>query len=244
LPHPLLLDPPVSAAAAAPRSPADPVCFELTLFGRAAEHLPHLVVALEQMARRGLGRERRPFELASVAQLSSDGSTAKVYRPGEPLGSAELEPLGRYLRRQASPTLATIALLTPTRIASGGRLTRTPSFADLVRSLATRALAMAHYHSGADVDLDLVGLVEAARAARVVASDLRLERLRRRSSRQEALVPLDGMVGTITYEGQILAELWPLLEAGQILHVGKGTVFGCGRCEVLPAAGSGFEGTR
>jgi CRISPR/Cas system endoribonuclease Cas6 (RAMP superfamily) len=45
-------------------------------------------------------------------------------------------------------------------------------------------------------------------------------------------VPLDGLVGTIAFEGDAVEELWPLLLAGEVLHVGKGTAFGCGRYEL------------
>jgi CRISPR/Cas system endoribonuclease Cas6 (RAMP superfamily) len=53
----------------------------------------------------------------------------------------------------------------------------------------------------------------------------------RYSSRQEQRINMGGFVGEITFEGD-LRPFMPLIEAGEVLHVGKGTAFGLGRYEV------------
>jgi CRISPR/Cas system endoribonuclease Cas6 (RAMP superfamily) len=55
---------------------------------------------------------------------------------------------------------------------------------------------------------------------------------KRYSSRQETKIGMGGFVGEITFVGN-LALFLPLIRAGEILHVGKGTSFGLGRYEML-----------
>jgi CRISPR/Cas system endoribonuclease Cas6 (RAMP superfamily) len=44
---------------------------------------------------------------------------------------------------------------------------------------------------------------------------------------------MGGFVGTIVYGGEMLKEFWPLIVAGEILRIGKGTSFGLGKYEML-----------
>lgn len=227
LPHPLIIDPPNPRSE--PYGDGDPLRFGMTLFGRGVDHLPYVVVALDQMARRGLGRDRSEFELVAIEALSADGKSSVVYRPGLPINGVSAEPLEDYLGRRSPEARVGVTFHTPTRLTADGRLTRRPGFHVLVRSLSIRGLAMLYYHCGADVDLDLEGLTSAASASEITSCDLRVTPLRRKSARQGKLVPLDGITGTVTYEGDSVAGLWPLLEAGELMRVGKGTVFGLGR---------------
>ncbi|HDZ02552.1 MAG TPA: CRISPR system precrRNA processing endoribonuclease RAMP protein Cas6 [Nitrospirae bacterium] len=50
----------------------------------------------------------------------------------------------------------------------------------------------------------------------------------RYSARQETKMKMGGFVGEITFEGDI-EPFMPILKAGEVLHVGKGTGFGLGK---------------
>ena len=54
----------------------------------------------------------------------------------------------------------------------------------------------------------------------------------RHSTRQKTTMRLGGLIGRITYAGN-LAPFRPLLEAGEIAHAGKGTSFGLGRYRIV-----------
>ncbi|NJN99775.1 MAG: CRISPR system precrRNA processing endoribonuclease RAMP protein Cas6, partial [Anaerolineales bacterium] len=45
-------------------------------------------------------------------------------------------------------------------------------------------------------------------------------------------IEMGGLVGRVTYEGD-LTEYLPLLALGELIHVGKGTVFGNGQYQIL-----------
>ena len=227
VPHPYMLEPPVPGAGE--WRAGDNLSFGLVLFGRSAEYVGYLVVALRDLAQRGLGRNRLPFELTAMDVVVPHRRATAVYRPGAPLAAVRPARLIDAVAGRPARDRAVLELLTPTRLTDRGSLTRRPAFHVLVRALLLRALAMRSLHGSADVDFDVRGLTELAKSAETGADDLALLRMERYSTRQDARVPLDGMLGRIEYCGEAVRDLWPLLEAGELLGVGKGTVFGLGR---------------
>jgi len=71
-------------------------------------------------------------------------------------------------------------------------------------------------------------LIEAAESVEVKKSTLRWRDWQRYSTRQETRMKLGGLVGQITYGGE-LAPFMPFLRAGELTHAGKGTSFGLGK---------------
>ncbi|HHW43833.1 MAG TPA: CRISPR system precrRNA processing endoribonuclease RAMP protein Cas6, partial [Desulfotomaculum sp.] len=51
------------------------------------------------------------------------------------------------------------------------------------------------------------------------------------SARQDSRIKMGGVVGRALYEGEV-AEFIPLLRLGELVHVGKGAVFGMGKYRV------------
>jgi hypothetical protein len=56
----------------------------------------------------------------------------------------------------------------------------------------------------------------------------------RYSSRQNTLMEMGGLLGEMLLTGPGLIGLWPALEYGQWVHVGKGTSFGLGAYTLGP----------
>lgn len=75
--------------------------------------------------------------------------------------------------------------------------------------------------------MDFRYLLEKAATAKQTQSDIRWYDRKRYSTRQEAWMALGGLVGRISYEGD-LSGIIPLLRLGEYIHVGKGTLFGLG----------------
>lgn len=227
LPHPLVVDPP--SPRDEPWSEGELLTFELLLFGAAIDHLPYLLAAAEQMGNRGLGKSRHPFEMIAARTVSFGGAKKLIYRPGTSIRAVESEPIERHLDQSAPARSVEIELVTPTRLVVKGSLTSSPPPEVFFRALAMRALAMLHFHCGQKVDLDIAGVIECAETLEMTKSDLRVVNVSRYSSRQRSKVPLDGLVGTLELGGEELLQLWPLLAAGEVLRVGKGTIFGLGK---------------
>jgi CRISPR-associated endoribonuclease Cas6 len=122
--------------------------------------------------------------------------------------------------------------LTPTRILYDSQLTIDLEFYILIRNLLRRLSLLYYFHCNGDSsEWDFKGLIEKAKEVKVKEKKLRWYDWERYSGRQETMVKMVGFVGEITFEGDIEPFMF-LINAGEILHVGKGTGFGLGKYEI------------
>jgi len=194
--------------------------FDLLLFGGAIELQRYALAAIERMAGVGLGAavggRMGRFEVAEVA-----GGGLGVPLPNDPLPGD-----GRRVRLRF---LTAACLLEKKRLVPPDR-PRGLSFA-----FVRRVLDLVTFHMpGRAVDWTFKPLLEQAGRLRVTTSDLAFHDGERYSNRRQAHTPLGGFLGSIVLEGD-LAPLAPLLRAAEVVHFGKGTVFGLGRVAVEAA---------
>lgn len=125
----------------------------------------------------------------------------------------------------------TIHFLTPTRLKTAGEALERIEFHHLLRALLRRLSSLCYFHCGCELEVDYRGLIAKAEEVRSDASGLRWVEQSRHSTRQERDVKMSGFVGRLVVEGEI-SEFLPLLLAGEVVHVGKGTVMGMGKYEL------------
>lgn len=228
-PHPFVLRPPQEARTE--WAEGDPFSCELLLVGRAVDYLPYFILTFERMGERGVGRGRGRFTLERITNGDED---AAVY-------SGETKTLGSGFHVVTGSELAapedtankiTLTFLTPARLRYEGALTGEIEFHVLIRALLRRLSLLAYFHCGADPStVDARGLIEKAKTVRTVQGDLAWRDWERYSTRQDARMKLGGLVGSVTYEGD-LGPFLPYLRLGELVHVGKGTSFGLGRYNI------------
>jgi len=226
-PHPFVFEP--------PEDPIERVLagttqvLSLVLIGKASEYMPFILLALESLGRKGLGRDRVPFRVEAIrAEDGKDLFRASVRSQiANPLLKAiPLEP--------GSPCVARFSLLfrTPTRIQANGAISRSPKLIDVVANLRRRLFLLRYFHDDGSVHHLAPAFLQAAKEARVLESHFCWTDNRRQSSRQHRRVPIGGVIGRMACEGD-LGILRPLLLAGEYVHVGKNTAFGLGRYELV-----------
>lgn len=121
IPHPFVIEPPEDDRT---RIPAGEVLhFNLILIGRALGHVPHFILAFEQMAEQGLGTGRARFRLNAVRQDGQQFYNPRSATLESPLHTHELLPA---TASPASCSHITLPFLTPTRIVYQGRFSRRP----------------------------------------------------------------------------------------------------------------------
>jgi len=228
-PHPFVLCPPPNGTCEADSGTS--IALSLILFGRAIDHFPYVLLGLLRLGELGLGVERVTFDVEAMAsapdgQVIYTGQKDKPVLPPPPRSiDASVRPpkLGRFR----------LHLLTPMRIRLQDKVLRRPEFAPLVSAALRRLELLCRVHEAGVYELDGEELVRSAQSTSLVRDETRWHDLSRYSKRQDHRMPLGGIVGTATFEGDFgtLQELMSL--AGKV-HVGKGTAFGHGLFRMEP----------
>ncbi len=227
-PHPFIIEPPLERKRI--YRPGEEFQFGLTLIGRAVDYLPYFIYTFEELGRMGIGKGKAGFDLAAVSCNGNRiyDSQTKILKPfvASKTRVIEYPPFG------LQPSAFSLSFLTPTRIQYNGHLTLDLEFHILTRNLLRRFSLLYYFHCGGDPsNWDFKGLIEKAQEVKVKERKLRWHDWERYSGRQETRMKMGGFVGEITFEGEI-GPFMPLIQAGEVLHVGKGTGFGLGKYEV------------
>jgi len=191
------------------------------LFADAVTKLPYVISALHRMlTKNGLGKEHIKIP---TYELYIDGVCANDEKGNITLPNTE--PRSVSFDKLKAPKRLRVRFVTPLRIKYTNRFVR----------------SMEHLHLHSIIGsvhrryLQLTGLPETKLNFRVEGeiSDRYgvFDDLTRYSSRQKGKLQIGGMVGEMTIEG-IDDKSYRLLKIGEIIGVGKQTVFGLGRIQV------------
>lgn len=210
--------------------------FRATLFGEGIKFLPYLFVAAGLAAQQGLGkplpatRRRGRMELLTLDQRLVSGNRKRLAGPRTSPQAPVAETLADYagLVRHRKPRRVKVELLPPElKLLVKKRLIVEPSLPELVNAARWRLTLQLRnlkvdargYHAGE--------LLTACQAAPLVTSQFKRSDWSRYSGRQQQRVEYWGAVGWGEWEG-VSPEAIAVLRAGEVLHLGKGTVYGLG----------------
>jgi hypothetical protein len=220
--------------------PGDSFEFGLTLFGSRLDLFPYVAMALQQMTQSGIGRRtqenhwrRGRFtvdEIQAVNLLSGEtklvqtSNSNRVTVPDLPTTWADAEAFAARL----SPDRLTLRFLTPLRLTDQKKLVKRSLLRPLVERLLERHDFLAREYGGnvfAREERDR--LIEIAGTVEVLEDTTTWADVSSYSRRQGKATPIGGLIGTITFVGD-LQPLLPLLAWGTVLQVGKDTTKGNG----------------
>jgi len=227
-PHPFVIEPPLTTDTQFPEGSS--FDFHLLLFGEANHNLPYFIYAFEQMGKIGIGKringKRGHFSLEEVKSgdksiYSSSDQTLKAEKPFTlTLKDMEGFPQSTFRLR--------LNIITPFRIKFENRLKADLPFHVLVRAMLRRMSSLLNSYGDGEPSLDYRGLVKRAKEVKIVDEDLNWFDWRRYSFRQDKAMLMGGMIGYVTYEGD-MGEYMPLIEFCSQVHLGKQTTFGLGK---------------
>ena len=217
LPHPFTITPPY------PTPKESNLTIGLTLVGRAIQYFPHFVLSLEAAGKKGLGRYRVPLELKRIQDTSHSTSLytpdPQTLTPPDLISTFDPEPCSQLK----------LSFLTPLSLKFQDKVVEpaTFSFHVFIRNLLRRISALSYFHVGKELELDFKGLINQAQDITTLEKNLHFVKLKRYSARTKQEMPLQGLVGTVTFQGN-LTPFIPFIKAGSLVHVGKSTSFGLG----------------
>jgi len=231
--------------------PGEQLDFTITLFADAFSLLPYVVLALQRLQYEGLGR-RLPREgdrwrrgtarvSAIVARNPLAGTSQPMLRDGNRVDVPDLAITHRQVLDFAA-TLPrdqiTLELLTPLRLVERGRLVKVLQFRPFFQRLLERLINLSVQFSPTPLkealtDQGVRDLVLAAESVETVDADVRWVELRSYSTRRKREMPIGGLMGRVTFAGD-LAPFLPWLVWGTVTQVGKDVVKGNGGYELKP----------
>ena len=232
-PHPFVILPSLEAKRV--YAPGEHLHFDLTLIGRGIEYLSYFIYTFALFSQeRGLGKGRGKCTLTTVQWCNANQEWVPIYTEQEQMLREDFQPRTASALDHGSVMQDAISLRlqTPTRIVHGGRLASRLEFHVLCRTLLRRVSNLMYFHCGHELDLDFRALIEQAATVRTLQDATQWYDWQRYSSRQQRHVKQGGLVGQVTYQGN-LQTFWPLLALGSHIHVGKGTSFGLGKYQVV-----------
>jgi hypothetical protein len=207
VPNPFLLAPPWKGGRLLPEG--GETGLRLVLIGRAIEHAGFARQAVVEAGLRGLGPDRGALDLLSV----------------EGVAPSPISPC---------PDRIEITLVSPLRLVAAGQLIGPAALRPrhLLLALLRRVSILAERHGPGPLDLDYRALKERAAAAEFAQTTLRWVEWARWSGRQQALLQMGGLLGTVSLPLKGIEPFWPLLALAPWVHVGKGATMGLGAMRV------------
>lgn len=205
----------------------DVLDFRILLIGDALRYVGDVVGALTQDAWFELGAQRKKFRMIDIIQ---GDQLEPIWRLGTlHMDGAIPERLTAWQQEEA--TRCSIHFLTPLRIRRGGVLIRELDFPTIIRNITRRVEALAERYGGY-VNPDAAATVnELSGDVKHTSSGLFWYDLKRYSNRRNTKMDLSGLLGAMTFEGD-LTIFAPWLHAARVLHIGRNVTFGCGQVEV------------
>ena len=225
--HPYIIIPPLTKETHI--DPETPFSCELILIGKAHNYLPYFVYAFSEMGKFGLGKRRGKFRLINVEAIYLDGSRAEIYNSKkETLKLVENQVSYKdFTNEPLNKDEITLLFETPVRIKEKGDLLSIYiPFDLLIERLCERATLLSCYHCGSK-ERAYKEFLKGADEIKIKETSLQWYDWQR-YSRRKGPMKLGGLIGYITYKGN-LEKFYPLLKLGEYIHVGKAVTFGLGK---------------
>jgi len=215
--------------------------FGLVLIGQAINALPYFLVIFQRLGETGLGPARARYTLAQVtftdpatgaqSALLTNGHFVPTARE-QGVSAAAIMAAATPDAHASAPTSLTLHFHTPTTLKHNGHiLHEAPPFHVIIRTLLRRVSSLSYFHGGRRWETDYRGWIARAETVTTTTTAVEWHEWSRYSTRTQRRMSLGGLVGSVTYAGDLTPFL-PLLRLGELIHVGKNAVFGNGRFTV------------
>ncbi len=243
VPHPFVIEPPLSEINSKESKiqiipPGSKIEFTLILIGKAIDYLPYFIYSFEELGKKGIGRKKGKYKLieVSIKNKNLDPEKIIIYHESEKklkhISINEIEIPDDFIPID-NVSKITLHLITPLRIKYKRCLVTNPEFHILVRNLIRRLSLLYYFHCNNKKPIwDYKAIIKYAEHVKIETSEIKWFDWERYSFRQNTRMKLGGLIGKITYKGNIKSFL-PILQAGEILHVGKNTSFGLGKYQLI-----------
>jgi hypothetical protein len=202
--------------------------FEIVLFGDACKLADKVINACQFGEHLGFGAKRCPIKLVSISSVIPAGMKPGIHS-STLLSWLQLPDLAQV------QTEIALHFKTPMRLKHQGSILKNnaPNLEDCIRHIHRRWLLLSRFWV-----MDESSLFDALEAERPRLGDYEMnshvyyEDWQRFSHKQQAALPFGGLMGQVSYFGDIATAI-PWLKLGQHLHIGGKTTFGLGAYQLI-----------
>ncbi len=238
LPKPYILIPPLEERRE--YATGETLQFELILFGSAIQHFPICFAAFEVLGHQlGLGQahaeQRGRYQIECIDYLSGSGNYQPLYSDKR-WQMAQTAVTGDEIAKNKSPEQCdriSLNFTTRLRLKERGHLVRQPpSFRLILDRLLGRLHTLSRlYHEKPLLDRTArEHLLAQAESIQIEQANIHWDDWSRYSGRQKEWMMFGGLLGQISYRGDI-TPFMSYLALGEWVHIGGKTTFGLGKYE-------------
>lgn len=209
--------------------PGEQLHFRLILIGESMRYAEDVVQVLAQVQQFRFGAARCLFELRDILHGDQYGP---IWQEGDFQTSALVPENIANASAEEQASWCSVHLITPLRIRRGGELVQQLNFATLIRSITKRVHLLTERYGGMTDTAAAAQACEQAGDIRMASHALYLNRMHRYSNRKQESLDWSGLLGAMTFEGN-LTQFTPWLHAARVLHIGRNSTFGCGQVDVV-----------
>lgn len=245
IPRPYVIVPPLEGARR--YQPGERFSFGITLIGNIVQLLPYILLSLPQLEAGGLGHclaenagKRGRFRVEKVETCHPfNGERQAIYEAGQarvqvPTITMHAETWTRRAT-QLDPSRIKLRFVTPLRLVDREHLVKRLTFRPLIHRLLERYLALEFHYGNQHASIiweEQAAYLRKAEAIVCTADHTTWLECTSHSNRQKRSTPIGGLVGEVTFEGD-LAPFLVLLVAGEVIHAGKNAVKGNGKYHLV-----------
>ena len=225
VPHPYIIQPDPQQSCRVNKG--ESLFIDISLVATANQYLPYIIHAFKQAGKKGIGRQRGTFYLESVAQFQQN-KYLTIYQ--HPQGKLNAQTVATLSPPALPKNNIILNFITPYRVRSQNKYITPKRFSlyHLVSPLLRRLSSLHYFHNHTDLALDYSYLSKYAKTIYPIQQQLRWKDWQRYSSRQEKLIKMGGLIGSIELSPESVQNIWEYLYIGQFINIGKGTVMGLG----------------
>jgi len=224
IPRPFVIEPPLENKSI--YNNKDEIEFNLILFGKAIEYLPYFIYAFELLGEEiGIGAKRGKF---FVERVECNGEIVYKDKKIQPVDFDEFV-FEEEIEHSDKNMQIRLDFLTPLRLMVDRRIARDIRFEELFKAIHRRIVLISVYHCNSGLPTyDLKSLIGLSKKIEIIDKNLSWYDWERYSNRKGTRMRLGGYIGEISLCG-CLTPFMKFIRAGEILHIGKGAVFGMGK---------------
>ena len=204
--------------------------FNMVLTGKALDNLPLIIFTWQEALKQGIAKEKGSGVIESIYFCPADEEKQIVF-------SEQDEVLKAHNPLLALPNFKKVKqmelmFVSPLRLQKKGHLLNEKDISarTLLISLSKRLNLVNEFHNNIQLLNDFQELSRWAEEIQMTENMYWID-WSRYSNRQRQKMKLGGLLGSITFKGN-LSPFFPLLYLGQWLHFGKNATFGMGRYQL------------